>query len=85
MVRHFGVRELPTGTKPTIVVVVAGVRGGKSFMAACAGIHAALTADLTTLKRHEVPRFAIVAPTVDAAKATLTLLAGMVRSFKLLS
>ena len=85
MVRHFGVSELPAGTKPTIVVVVAGVRGGKSVMASAAGIHAALTVDLAHLKHHELPRFAIVAPTVDAAKATFTLLTGMLRASRALS
>jgi hypothetical protein len=37
-----------------------------------------LSADLTKLKRHEIARFAIVAPTVDNAVATFRLLVGSV-------
>ena len=76
--RHFGTSELPP-VKPTVVELVCGVRSGKSFIGACAGIHAALTADLSQLKRHEIPRFAIIAPTVDAARATFVLLSGILQ------
>ena len=82
--QHFGVRELPS-LRPVIVALVCGVRSGKSFLAACKLIHAALTADLSRLKRHEVARGAVVAPSVDAAKATFTLLVGILRSSDVLA
>src|SRR5262245_22825737 len=52
--RFFGVPAL-TPTLPTLVVLIAGVRGGKSWLAASAAIHACLTADLSQLQMHELP------------------------------
>lgn len=80
---HFGVDELEP-VMPELVVLVCGVRAGKSFLASCAAIKGALTADLEALKPHEVPRFAIVAPTVDNARATFRILVGIVRGSKVL-
>ena len=81
---HFGVDKLPD-IRPRVVTIVAGVRGGKSRLAGTAALHAALTADLSTIQAHEVARFPIVAPTVDAATATYTLIVGMARSSPVLS
>ena len=79
--RYFGcsVEEIGRVT-PTLVAVVAGVRGGKSLMLAAACLRAALTADLSALRPHEIPRAAIVAPSVDNARATYNLLLGAIRS-----
>lgn len=75
--RHFGCGRSQLGLAiPVLVVVVAGVRGGKSLLAACAAVKGCLSADLSRLKAHEIPRFAIVAPTVDNAQATFRLLTG---------
>ena len=82
--RCFGVAELPAAI-PVLVALVCGVRGGKSFIAACALIHSALTADLGRLKLYEVPRGVIVAPTVDAAKATFVQLVGILEASPVLS
>lgn len=82
--RCFGVAELPA-VIPVLVALVCGVRGGKSFIAACALIHSALTADLRKLKFFEVPRGVIVAPTVDAAKATFVQLVGILQASPVLS
>ena len=76
---RFGTTELPQ-VRPTLVALVCGVRGGKSFIGACAAIHACLTVDLSQLKAHELPRFAIVAPVTDAARATFTMLVGILQS-----
>jgi hypothetical protein len=77
--RHFGCARSRLGLAlPVLVVVVAGVRGGKSMLAACAAVKGCLSADLSKLKVHEIPRFAIVAPTVDNAQATFRLLVGSV-------
>ncbi len=77
--RHFGVAELAP-VLPALVVLIAGVRGGKSWLASCAAIHASLTADLSQLQSHELPRFPIIAPTVDAARATFTILCGILQA-----
>lgn len=79
--RHFGCEPHKLGlAKPTLVVIVAGVRSGKSLISACAAVKQSLTADLSRLKRHEIPRFAIVAPKVDNAQATFRLLVGSITS-----
>jgi hypothetical protein len=64
----------------TLVVLVCGVRAGKSMLTCCGAIHACLTAALAALKTHELPRFAIVGPTIDSARATFILLMGILRS-----
>lgn len=77
--RHFGCTRSQLGlVLPVLVVIVAGVRAGKSLLAACAAVKGCLSADLSKLKQHELPRFAIVAPTVDNAQATFRLLTGSV-------
>lgn len=82
--RHFGLAELP-GQRPQLITLVCGVRAGKSFLLACAAIHASLTADLRALKPHELPRAVIIGPTVDSARSTFVLLLGILRSSTLLS
>jgi hypothetical protein len=87
LLRYFGVESLDdvvTAVMPTLVVVVAGVRGGKSFLAACAAIRGCLRADLSRLKPYELPRFAIIAPRVDAATATFQILLGILRTSPIL-
>lgn len=81
---YFGVESLEIAEAVSLVVLVCGVRSGKSFLAACAAIKGCLTADLSALKQHEMPRFAIVAPTVDNANATFVILAGIVRESRVL-
>lgn len=81
---YFGVPELPD-IVPKLVVLICGVRSGKSFIAACAAIVACLRTSLAKLKKYEVPRFAIIGPTVDAARATFVLLLGILRSSPVLS
>lgn len=79
--RHFGCERSRLGVvAPVLVEIVAGVRSGKSLLAACAAVKGCLSADLSKLKQHEIPRFAIVAPTVDNAGATFRLLVGSVLS-----
>lgn len=80
----FGTEELPP-VRPTLVCGVAGVRGGKSMLAACAAIAGSFSADLRVLRPHEVPRFSIVAPLVDNATATYEHLVGVVRGSKILA
>lgn len=76
---HFGVESsAPLRTVPALVVLVCGVRSGKSFLSACAAIRGALVADCSGLQPHEVPRVPIVAPNADNASATFTILCGIV-------
>lgn len=77
VLRHFGCARSAIGLSAAVlVVVVAGVRAGKSLISACAAVKGCLTADLSKLKSHEMARFAIVAPNVDNATATFRLLVG---------
>lgn len=71
--------------RPAVLEIVAGVRAGKSMIAACAAVCAALTSDQRHLKLHEVARFPTLAPTVDAADATLTHQRGIIEHSPLLS
>ena len=72
-----------------LVVLICGVRAGKSWLASCAAIHSALTCPMTKggrkLKRHEVARFAIVGPDVDCAAATFVILRGIIESSPVLA
>ncbi len=58
------------GARPDSVCVVAGVRGGKTTIAACALVANALEADLSALRKGEVAHGVIVAPTLEAAGKT---------------
>lgn len=79
--RHFGcARDAFDAGPPSLVVLVCGVRSGKSLLAAAASVKAALTANLDALKHHEVARVSIVGPTSDNASATFRLLVGSVQS-----
>src|SRR5579863_10008077 len=61
--RHFGCAPSSLGrTFPRVVVVVAGVRSGKSVLACAAALTRALTCDLAALMPNEVARGVIVAP-----------------------
>jgi hypothetical protein len=80
--KHFGVDELPLGLIPTLVVLICGVRAGKSWLAAVAAIYLSLMSPLTRggvkLKVLELPRFAIVGPDTDTAEATFGVLSGII-------
>lgn len=67
------------------VVLICGVRGGKTLLSCCAAITACLTADLSSLKQRELPRFALIAPTVDLAHAAFEQLVGIIRGSAVLS
>jgi hypothetical protein len=83
---HFGCAPEQLGQeRPALVEIIAGVRGGKSCLASCAGIEGSCVADLSALKRHEIARFAIVAAGVDNAEATFRILLGIVGGSRLLS
>lgn len=82
MIKHFGTLKIPES--PQLLVLICGVRSGKSLISVAAAFHAALTADLSRLLPHERARVAIVAPTVANASTTFRLLTGAVQTSKAL-
>lgn len=72
VVRAFGgptaVAALPS-TRPREVYLIAGIRGGKSMIAAAAAILATQTVDLSMLSVGDLVRVSVVSLTVDTAKA----------------
>lgn len=62
-------RLLPL-TLPKELVLLAGIRSGKSLLVAAVGVRAALTCDVSRLGPGEVPRVSIVATKMDAAQPT---------------
>lgn len=82
MMKYFGCTSIPE--QPRLVVLVCGVRSGKSLMAVAAAFHSALTADLSQLLLHERARVCIVAPTIANAAMTFRLLTGAIQMSKAL-
>lgn len=76
---YFGA-EPPLGLVPSLMVLVCGVRSGKSLIAGCAAFFSALTADLSHIPLHERARVVIVAPTIANAQMTFRLLTGAINS-----
>lgn len=64
--KAFGTVSMP-GVRPKEVACLSGIRTGKSLLAACVGVHMALTCDVTHLGPGEVPRVSIVSLTKDLA------------------
>ncbi len=73
----FGAARTPC--RPDRVLVVAGVRGGKSRMAACAAVHSALTADLSQASAFEEVRVVVLAPRRALARLTFAQVTGVLR------
>lgn len=73
----FGAPRVPA--KPERVLIVAGVRGGKSRMAACAAVYAALTADISQASEFEEVRVLVLAPRKVLAKLTFAQVLGVLR------
>ncbi len=71
--------QLPR-TRPAEMVLLAGIRGGKSLIAACSAVRAALTCDLSHLGPGEVPRVSVVSLSVDTARATWAHVRGRVEA-----
>jgi hypothetical protein len=68
---HFGCDRSQLGlVTPVLVVIVAGVRSGKSYIVAAGALHDVFAADCSKAKPHETVRHAIVAPLTDSADAT---------------
>lgn len=76
---YFG-QAPPLGLIPSLMVLVCGVRSGKSLIAVCAALFCSLTANLTQLLPHERARTVIVAPTIANAETTFRLLVGAINT-----
>ena len=69
---------LPT-CRPLELIILSGIRAGKSLLAAALGVRAALTCDLSMLRPGETARVSIVSLTVDLASVVFGHLAGTVQ------
>ncbi len=72
IIKYFGCLELmqhPTCV-PTLVVLVAGIRSGKSLLASMAQVARVMTCDMSKIKRHLNPRVRIICPKAENAKQT---------------
>ena len=79
IIRFFGCERSKIGlSKPLLVVIIAGVRSGKSLLAAVAGITCVFTADLSALKPHLIPKFRIVTPKAENAVETFRHILGAI-------
>lgn len=78
---HFATQCLPAGPRPATVVGNAGVRSGKSLLAAmCALIYGAITADLSNVRPGERVRGLIVAPRVELSLSTFAHVVGTLQA-----
>lgn len=71
-------RALPPPVMPHEAVILAGIRSGKSLIAACAGVRSALSCDVSKLGPGEIPRVSIVSLSRDLARVTFGHLYGRV-------
>ena len=72
-------RVVDGGARPSSVLLVAGVRGGKSRIAACAAVQAALGADLSRASRFEEVRVVVLAPRKSLALLTFRQVLGVLQ------
>jgi hypothetical protein len=76
---YFGCARSLVGTEtPRLVVVIAGIRSGKSLIASMAQVTRAMTVDLTSLKPHIVPRIRIICPKSENAHQTFAHILGAI-------
>jgi hypothetical protein len=71
--------------RPREIVVLSGIRTGKSLLAACAAVDMALKCDVSSLRAGEVPRVSVVSLRKDLADVILNHIIGSVTSSPLLS
>jgi hypothetical protein len=70
---------------PAELVILSGIRTGKSLLAAALAVRAALTCDLSKLRPGEVARVSVLSLTVDLGRVVFGHIYGTVSSSKLLS
>lgn len=73
--RAFGHKKPDPGPSPSLFVILAAIRCGKSILSAAKALVASQTVDMSKLKHGDEVRIPILAPTMDAARQTFTHLA----------
>lgn len=79
------IRALPSnGVGPRRVTILAGIRTGKTLIAAACAVRSSQTLDLTHLRAGEVPRTSVIAPKMDLAVVALNHVRGSIEASPLL-
>jgi len=78
VVRGFGGKRPRAGPSPSVFVILAAIRCGKSILSAAKAIVASQSVDMRHLKSGDEVRIPILAPTMDAARQTFTHLAATI-------
>lgn len=74
------VAGLPVGERPAELVILSGIRTGKSVLAAALAVRAALTCDLSKLRPGETARVSVVSVTTDLARVVFDHICGTLAS-----
>ncbi len=74
------VASLPVGVRPSELLILSGVRVGKSLLAAALAVRAALTCDLSRLRPGEPVRVSVVSLTTDLARVVFEHVVGTLTS-----
>ncbi len=78
--QYFGCERDAIGrVRPLLVVVVAGIRSGKSLLVGVASVSRGMTAVMSHLKRHLIPKVRIVCPKAENAVETFRHILGAVQ------
>jgi len=77
--RFFGCDRSKLGLeRPLLVVIVAGIRSGKSLLSGIASVGRAMTAEMGHLKKHLIPKVRIVCPKAENALETFRHILGAI-------
>ncbi|MGD0679936.1 MAG: hypothetical protein ABSC94_31520, partial [Polyangiaceae bacterium] len=74
------VSTMPPGVRPLELLILSGVRVGKSLLAAALAVRAALTCDLSALRPGEPVRVSVVSLTTDLARVVFEHVTGTLQS-----
>jgi hypothetical protein len=78
--KYFGCDRSKLGvSRPLLVVIVAGIRSGKSLLVSVASVVGAMTADASRLKPHLIPKVRIVCPKAENALETFRHILGAIQ------
>lgn len=81
VVRAIGdISLLTPGVRPLEVLILSGIRTGKSLFAAALAVRAALTCDLSRIRSGETPRVSVLSLTVDLGRVVFDHIVGAVQS-----
>lgn len=77
--------KLPIGVRPLELLLFAGIRCGKSFLAGACGVRSALTCDVSRCSAGDIPRVSILSISLDIADQTWMHVVGNIRKSPRLS